>query len=167
MNAAHLHLMVNHLPLFAALFAGALIAFGMLKKHAPVTNAGLVLAVVAGLGAFAAARTGEGAEEIVSELAGVSEAVIESHEEAAEAAMIAAIGLGLLALAALATPARMVRVRQAATVGSLVMSLATFGLVARTANLGGAIRHPEIGAPAVGELPAHDTEDWEPGEGPR
>jgi hypothetical protein len=154
--------MVNHLPLFAALFAGALLAVGMLRKQVALTNAGLVIAVVAGLGAFAAAQTGERAEEIVSELAGVSETAIEPHEEAAEAAMFAAMGLGVLALAALALPTRMAKTRRAATITSLVMAAATFGLVARTANLGGAIRHPEIGAPASGTLESHDSEDWEP-----
>jgi len=53
-------------------------------------------------------------------------------------------------------------VRRAATIGSLVMAAATFGLVARTANLGGAIRHPEIGAAAT-TLDGSQTEDWEPG----
>jgi hypothetical protein len=111
---------------------------------------------------FAAARTGEGAEELVSTLAGVSEAAIEPHEEAAEAALFAAMALGVLALAALVVPARMAQARRAAVIGSLVMSAATFGLAARTANLGGAIRHPEIRAAAT-TVDGHDTEDWQPG----
>lgn len=162
MNTAHLHLVLNHLPLFAALFSSALLLAGLLRRQLALTRAGLVIAVVAGLGAFGAVRTGEGAEEIVEALAGVSDAAIEPHEEAAEAAMLAAIGLGLLALAALAMPERMVRARRAATIGSLIMALATFGLVARTANLGGAIRHPEIGAGTT-TLEGSETEDWEPG----
>jgi hypothetical protein len=145
--------MVNHLPLFAALFAGMLMTAGVLRKHRAVTSAGLVLAIVAGLGALAAARTGEGAEEIVSELADVSESAIEAHEEGAEVAMLAAIGLGVVALAALAIPARMATVKQAATVAAIGMAFVTFGLVAAVANLGGRIHHSEIGPPpAVGML---------------
>jgi uncharacterized membrane protein len=136
--------MVNHLPLFAALFAGALLAVGLLRRHKPLTDAGLVLAVVAGLGAFAAAQTGERAEGIVEPLPGVTEASIENHEEAAEAAMFTAIALGVLALAALAIPARMGRAKRAATLGSLVFAVAAFALVGRAANLGGMIRHTEI-----------------------
>jgi len=105
-NSAHLHLMVNHLPLFAALFSGVFLMVGLVRAQSALTKAGLVIAVVAGLGAFTAARTGEGAEEIVEELAGISEAAIEPHEEAAEAATLAAIGLGLFALAALLLPDR-------------------------------------------------------------
>jgi hypothetical protein len=42
MNAAHLHLMVNHLPLFALLFAGGLLLAGILRKQLAITNAGMV-----------------------------------------------------------------------------------------------------------------------------
>ncbi len=163
MNAAHLHLMVNHLPLFAALFAGALLAVGLLRKHKPLTDAGLVLAVIAGLGAFAAAQTGHRAEEIAEGLPAVTESSIESHEEAAEAALFTSIALGVLALAALAVPARMAGAKRAATLGSLVFALAAFALVGRAANLGGMIRHTEIsdGAAATssGEAGEEHEED--------
>jgi hypothetical protein len=91
--------------------------------------------VIVGLGAFAAARTGEGAEEVVSEL-------------------------GALALIALAIPSRLPAPKRAAAICSLVLATVTFGLVARAANLGGAIRHPEIGAAPAGALEGHETEDW-------
>lgn len=52
--------------------------------------------------------------------------------------------LGVFALAALALPARMARAKRAATIGSLVLTLVAFAMVARAANLGGYIRHPEI-----------------------
>jgi uncharacterized membrane protein len=144
MNAAHIHLMVNHTPLFAALFGGALLMFGLWRRHSALLNVGLVLAIVAGLGAVAAVQTGEAAEEIVEGLSGVAEATIESHEEAAEAAMASAIALAALALVALAVPSRLARAKRAAATGSLALAVLTFGLVARTANLGGEIRHPEI-----------------------
>ncbi len=150
MNAAHLHLMLNHLPLFAALFAGALIAVGSWRAHKALTDAGLVLAVVAALGAFAAVQTGERAEEIVEGLPAVAEATIESHEEAAEAAMFTTVLLGALALTALALPLRMARTKHLATLGSLMLAVVAFGLVGRAANLGGMIRHTEISNVAPG-----------------
>lgn len=45
MNAAHFHLVVNHLPLFAALFGGLILAVGLLLKQQALTKAGLALAV--------------------------------------------------------------------------------------------------------------------------
>lgn len=41
MNAAHIHLMVNHLPLFAALFGGGLLAYGLLRKQRALRSCAL------------------------------------------------------------------------------------------------------------------------------
>ncbi len=144
MNAAHLHLMVNHMPLFAVFFGGLLLAAGMLLKQKALVSAGLVLALIAAVGAFVAVETGEGAEEIVEEIPGVVRQNIHDHQEAGEAAMWTTVVLGLFAAAALAVPARMAGAKRAATIGSLVLALVAFAMVARAANLGGYIRHPEI-----------------------
>jgi uncharacterized membrane protein len=163
MNSAHLHLVVNHLPVFAVLFASALVVAGLAFKKKPLVDAGLVLAVVAAVGALAAVQTGERAEGIVEELAGVSEAMIEQHEEAAEAALLAMLALGAVAVLSLAAPARMARAKTATTWVSLALTFLAFGLVARAANLGGMIRHTEIsdvGAPLFpSEVPSHDGDD--------
>lgn len=157
MNAAHLHLMVNHLPLFASLFATAILAFGLYRGMTQLVNVGLVLALVAGLGAFAAAQTGERAEGVVEDLPGVTEIAIENHEEAAEAAMWAAILAGLVALGGLALPDRAHRTQRVAAMVALALSLVAFLLVARAANLGGHIRHTEIsGSVSVAPYGAED-----------
>lgn len=173
MNSAHLHLVVNHLPVFAVLFATALVVAGLAFKQKSVVDAGLVLAVVAALGALAAVQTGERAEGVVEELAGVSEEMIEQHEEAAEAALFAMLALGAVALVALAAPARLARAKRAATWGSLALAFLSFGLVGRAANLGGMIRHTEIsdvGAPLYPGQPtfedgSEDEEREDKGEG--
>ena len=144
MNAAHFHLIVNHLPLFAALFGGIILAVGLLLKQQALTRTGLALAVLTGIGAFVAVESGERAEEIVEEVAGVVESTIHDHEEAAEVAMFASILLGVLALAALAVPERHAAFKRAATIGSLALTLVALGLIGRAANLGGFIRHTEI-----------------------
>ena len=65
MNAAHFHLIVNHLPLFAAMFGGLLMAAGLWRRSENLTRAGLMLGLVAGLGAGLASFSGERAEELV------------------------------------------------------------------------------------------------------
>jgi hypothetical protein len=107
------------------------------------------LAVVAALGAFTAARTGEAAEEIAEGIPAVAEAAIEAHEEAAEAAVLATAAFGALALLALGLPTRMTGAKRAATLASLVLAVAAFFLVGRAANLGGMIRHTEIAGSSV------------------
>jgi hypothetical protein len=144
MNAAHFHLIVNHLPLFTALFGGVILAVGLLLKQQALTRAGLAFAVLTGIGAFVAVESGERAEEIVEEVAGVVESTIHDHEEAAEVAMFASILLGVLALAALAVPERHAAFKRGATLGSLALTLVALGLIGRAANLGGFIRHTEI-----------------------
>jgi len=155
MNAAHLHLLVNHLPLFAALFAGAILAFALYRSLPALVNVGLVLALVAGVGAFVGSQTGERAEGVVEDLPGVTEMAIEEHEEAAEAATWAAIITGLLALGGLALPDRAHRGQKLAAVATLALTVVTFTLVARAANLGGMIRHTEISGAAVTTLDSH------------
>lgn len=144
MNAAHLHLVVNHLPVFAGLFGGLLLATGLLARKKLLADPGLVLAVIAALGAFLAVQTGERAEEVLEGYAGVSEATIHEHEEAAEIATAAAVVMGFLALTPLVLPGRAAAPKRWATVGALTLTVLAFGLVARAANLGGQVRHPEI-----------------------
>ena len=144
MNAAHLHLMVNHFPLFASLFGGLIAAVGVYRERTTLIRTGLVLTVVAALGAFVAVETGEGAEEVVEEVTGVSRATIHDHEEAAEAAMWALAAAALLSLAALVVPGRRDRAKYFTTLAALGATFVAFALVARAANLGGMIRHPEI-----------------------
>jgi uncharacterized membrane protein len=142
MDPAHIHLLVNHIPVLGTVFGILLLLYGMLAQKHEVTRASLGLFVLAGLGAGVAYLSGEGAEDTVEGLPGVAESIIEAHEEAALIALIAAIVLGVAALLALVflrteTP-------RWAAVTTLVLALGTAGVMAWTANLGGQIRHTEI-----------------------
>lgn len=160
MNAAHIHLVVNHVPLFAALFGACLLAIGLLKNERSLKSAGLVLGLVAGLGGVVAVQSGERAEDVVEAYAGTNEAAIEEHEEAAEVTQWAAILLGLVSLGALLMPKGRDALRGRAEWLTLALFVVTLGLVARTANLGGPIRHPEISASATAvDLEAGGEED--------
>lgn len=144
MNAAHIHLVVNHLPLFSALFGGALLAWGLFRNQPALKAAGLVLGVVAGLGGVVAAQSGERAEDVIEAYANVDERALEAHEEAAELTQLGAVALGLISLMGLVIPADRARLRQLTERGALLLFLVVFAMVARTASLGGPIRHPEI-----------------------
>ncbi|GIV57120.1 MAG: hypothetical protein KatS3mg042_0033 [Rhodothermaceae bacterium] len=161
MNAAHLHLLVNHLPLFGILFGLPLLAFGWWRGRDGLVRLALVFFVVAGLGATAAYFSGEEAEEIVEHLAGVSHDAIEAHEDAAYYAFLSAIVLGVLSLGGLLA-FRQDFPRWAAGVLA-VLALGVFVLMARANNLGGQIRHPEIRdePTAASPPPASDDEHGE------
>ena len=151
LTSAQIHLAVNHLPVFAALFATAALAAAVISRRADARTLGLALTVFAGISALPAYLSGEGAEDVVEHRAGVSEALIERHEDAA------AWGLGLVlaagAVAAVGLTAVRLRrdnaARQMAVV-SLLAALVALGALARAAHLGGQIRHDEIRAVAPG-----------------
>lgn len=151
MSAVHLHLVLNHVPVIGTLIGVCLLAYALLRRDDRLVRVCLGMFALLAAVAFAAFLTGEPAEEAVEGLAGVSASIVEQHEEAALLATIALGVLGLLSLGALLRFRRAPLPRQAALL-LLAAALVPAGLMAWTANLGGQIRHPEIGAtsPAPG-----------------
>lgn len=158
MNGAHLHLMLNHLPVLGTVFGLGLLAYGVLGKKPALLKVSLVVFVLAALAAGAAYLTGEQAEEVVEHLAGMSEALIEPHEEAAWIALLGAGVLGVLALGGLIW-FRQREVPKAFSVAALVVALAVSGWMVYTANLGGKIHHPEIRAADAVSVPVYEDAD--------
>ena len=142
MNWAHLHLLTNHVPVLGTLFGLLLLAWGTLRRNEAIQRAALATFVVAALFAIPVFPTGEPSEEAVEHLAGTAEQAIETHEEAALLALISVELLGVIA--ALAIVWRRAGVARFVTRAALVLSVVTAGLMARTANLGGKIRHAEL-----------------------
>ncbi|MCI0487581.1 MAG: hypothetical protein L0229_13395 [Blastocatellia bacterium] len=144
MNSAYLHLALNHIPVVGAIFAIALLVFAIVKKSEEIKKVSLWAFVILALVTIPVYLTGEPAEEMVEHLPGVSESIIHTHEDAALLAMIAMEVLGAFALMGLILSRKAKRLPAWVTLGALALSLAAGGLMARTANLGGEIRHPEI-----------------------
>lgn len=153
MNASHLHLLVNHLPVIGTLFAILVLAWAILRRDSEITRASLVLFVVAALTGLAAFYTGEPAEEMVERLPGVTKAIIHTHEETAELATVLLGVYGAFALGALIYfRKRTAVIPRGFMVVALILALIPAGVMGLTANQGGAIRHTEIrpgGAPAL------------------
>jgi hypothetical protein len=143
MNAAHLHLLVNHLPILGTFFGLALLVAALLLRKDDLRAAALVTLVIVGAAAQVAVRSGENAEHLVEELEGVEGAAVHRHEEAAEPAGWAALATAAAALAALLWR----RGRAPLAIATLVLALASAGLMARAGLSGGEIRHPEIHLP--------------------
>ena len=100
MNAAHLRLVINHLPIVGAFLTVPLVALALWRRG----DRGLILAAVltlglTGVGALAALQTGEPAEEIVEHLPGAAESPIDTHEHRSQVATGLAVATALGALA--------------------------------------------------------------------
>lgn len=87
--------------------------------------------------------TGEPAEENIEHLPGVSESLIEAHEEAAEKSLILTLIIGGAAVLALLGPQKPGFQKYVNLLLILVTAIAV-GSLGYTANLGGKIRHPEF-----------------------
>ncbi len=147
MDAVHLHLVLNHVPILGTIFGLVLFVFGLMRREAVLVKAGLVVFVVSGLTAGAAYLTGEPAEARVEHLAGISEAALEAHENAGFYALISAGVLGLFALSGLLFFGK--QLPRSITVTVVILALVVSGMMVWTANLGGQIRHAEIRPDAV------------------
>lgn len=145
MSTVHLHLLLNHIPVIGTVIALCLLGYAALRRDDRLVRVCLGLFAVLALAAVAVFLTGEPAEEAVEGLAGVSESIIERHEDAARLATIALAALGLLSVVTLLRFRR--RAMPAWTAAAfLVLALVPVLTMARTANLGGQIRHSEIRA---------------------
>lgn len=145
MNPAHLHLLLNHAPVIGAIGAVLLLAYALLRRSPELTGAGLGVLVLVAVAGIVVYLTGDPAEEVVEDLAGVSETIIESHEEAAMIATIILSAAGVVALAGLITSRRhSTGVPKGFAVSALLLAVASAAAMGYTANLGGMIRHTEI-----------------------
>jgi uncharacterized membrane protein len=143
-NPAHLHLMLNHLPVIGTAFGLGLVGWALLRRSEELKKISLGIFIIVALLAIPAYLTGEPAEELVENLPGVSKTSIEQHEEAAQVAFAGVLIVGVAALGGLLFFRRDKAIPNWLAIIVLVLSLIVFVLMARTANLGGLIRHTEI-----------------------
>lgn len=143
MNAATIHLAVNHLALFAVLFAIPLLLWGLTRGSRDLVTAGLVLGIVVGAGGAMAGWSGERAEDVVEQIPAVSDDAIDEHEAAAKFAVWVGAALAVASLTGLLTARRTDALPRSTTIVALALAVLMLAVVARTAWLGGMIRHPE------------------------
>lgn len=158
MLPVELHLALNHLPVAGFLFAIGLLAMALITKSRDLKLASLLVVLLSALLAIPVFLTGEGTEEALERL-GVSEAVMERHEEMAEITFIVVEILGVAALIALVIAWRYARLQRPATAAILLLTLVAAGMIGWTAKLGGEIRHgSELGV-AQPSAAVYDEDD--------
>ncbi len=148
MNLAHLHLVLNHVPVIGMLLALALMFAAAVRRSEELKRVSLALLVVFALIAIPVFFTGEPAEDVVEHLPGVSKAAISQHEGAAEIALAGMEVVGALALVGLLLYRRAPATPRWFFTVAVLLAIVVAGLMARTANLGGQIRHTEVSGSA-------------------
>lgn len=158
MNDAHWHLVVNHLPIVFPMAALIALVAGFVSKSEAVKRTAYLLFVIGALTAAAAMATGEGAEEVVENLSGVSENYIETHEEAAETFAVVSYILGGISLLALWASAKKKSFAKWVSVAVVLFAMVVLFYAKSTGTTGGEIRHSEI---RVGAMPATEGHEDE------
>ena len=143
MNSAQVHLALTHVPVLLSIVGLTMLIIALLKKNSTLTKTSYVIILIAGVAALPVFFTGEGTAEAVEHAPGVSESVIERHEDVARLAMISIALSGVLALVALVAFGWRLAARILKPL-VLMLTITSGGLMLQTAHLGGQIRHTEI-----------------------
>lgn len=143
MNTVHLHLLLNHLPVVGTVIGTLLLAVALLRRSDELGKISLGLFGLLGLIAVVVYLTGEPAEDAVEKLPGISDSLIDRHQDAALVATIVVGVIGAFALASLLIYRRRALPRWVTLLGFGTAIVASSAM-AYTANLGGQIRHTEI-----------------------
>jgi uncharacterized membrane protein len=152
MDATRIHLFITHLPVFGLFLGLIVLGYGFFRKDTQVKVVALALIFIAAVGGVIAFQTGEAAEETVENITSVSENTVEEHEEAAELTVILIYALAVLSLTSLYFELKRMKYSGQLLFIVMLVSMITFVAVARTALLGGKIRHTEIGVQDVNAL---------------
>lgn len=149
MDPVHIHLFLNHVPIVGSIGGAAILAYGLFRRNDEVKRLGLGLLILTAVIAIPVFLTGEPSEDVVEGLAGVSEPMIEQHEDAGKIALIVSIVTGVAALIAMFFTIAKAEIGKLMVWITLVASVLAAGAMARAGNLGGQIRHSEIRADAT------------------
>lgn len=151
MNAAHLHIILNHFPVIGFILGLGVLLTGAAIGQKILRQAGLFILFLMALPCIPVYYSGHEAEEYVEKLAAAGS--IEEHEKAGEWAYALTLASGLLAGAAFAANWKEARVGRYITIAAVLAALFSSTVLVRTAYLGGLIRHTEVSETAAPAIP--------------
>jgi hypothetical protein len=146
MDLAHIHLLLNHFPTIGNIIGGGLFVLSLIANSDDLKRASLVVLLGISLIAIPTYMSGNGAQEAIKSLPGISKSLIETHEGAALVALGFMEVTGAFAWLGLWQFRRLARIPNWNLAVIMVLILATLGSMARASNIGGEIRHAEIRA---------------------
>lgn len=144
MNGAHWHLVVNHLPIIFPVVGVLVMVTALISKSEAVKRTAYLIFILGAFGALAAMSTGEGAEEVVENINGVTENFIETHEEKAETFALLAYILGGISLIGLWASFKQKTFANILSALSIIFAFVVLFFGKETGTSGGEIRHTEI-----------------------
>lgn len=158
MNTSQIHLALTHVPVILSIIGLVILIVSLIRKNDTLTKTSFYIYLAAGMFALPVYFTGEGAEEVVEDFTGVSEGIIGQHEQFATISLTIILICAAVSLAALF----LYKSFKAARIMKYAVLLFAFGsavTMARTAHLGGQIRHTEIQSASVASASDNENEN--------
>src|SRR5580698_9952611 len=97
MDLTHIHLLLNHFPTIGTIIGGGLFLLALITKSDDLKRASLVVLLGIALLAIPTYMSGNGAQEGIKSMPGVSKSLIAAHEGAALVAMVFMLATGAFA----------------------------------------------------------------------
>ncbi len=144
MNAAHWHLVVNHIPIIFPMVGIMIMFMGLISKSEAVKRTALIFFIVGAIGVLAATETGELAEDVVENLIGVTNDYIEIHEKKAKTFAMLSYTLCGISILGLWASFKQKTFSSIVFITTLIYSLVVLFYAIQTGKSGGEIRHTEI-----------------------
>jgi hypothetical protein len=160
MNQSQIHLALTHIPVVLSLTGLVILAISIIKKSQQGLRISLYILITAGLFTLPVFFSGEAAEESVEHLPGVSEAIIEKHEELAKS------GLWIILATAAVSLAAFLKINGNSLLSYLkipvlLLAVISAGVMSLTAHFGGQIRHSDISSVLVQNAGENSTDNVE------
>lgn len=144
-NAAHLHLVLNHFPVIGSAIPIFVLLIGILKKSDDVKKVSVLILILTALVTIPVYLSGEKAQaKVEGNYEDVDEEFIDAHEDFALYSFIAMDIAGAIALISMFLFKKPKTMPNSFAFFLLALLLIVNGMMAYTANLGGKIHHPEI-----------------------
>jgi hypothetical protein len=157
MNTAHWHLILTHFPIVGSVIGCLILIVGMKLPSIVVKRTSLLVFTFSGVFALAGYQTGEGAEEVVEHLQGVTKSSIETHEELASLYVFLMAGLAALSILTYVADLSKSKFTNALFLILFFSSIGSITYSYQVGISGGRIRHSEIRTTENGAVPDKDV----------
>src|SRR5438132_1815715 len=146
MNFVHLHLVLTHFPPVLSLGGAIAAAAGIIlpRRRRELMRLALLMLIVVGATMPLVYIAGDRAADSIGKVEGIQQEAIAPHQRAATIALLASIGTAFIAVALLVVERRAGSLSPVLRLLLLVVAIGSAAAIGWTANLGGAIHHPEI-----------------------
>src|SRR3954470_13464316 len=144
-NMAHLHLLLNHVPTVGTTAALGLLIVAYVRRDEPLKLVGLEVLFLIALLTLPAYMTGVAAFQKIRNQPGISDTAVRLHQDVALYGFTWLEFAGFIGWVTLWQARRRKRAVAGMVAAATALTAVALLVMARAANLGGDIRHPELG----------------------